>query len=393
MKTKITKTTLLITIAAFVLVGCSIPLIVPEVDVTNGAESTAVAQTVAAQITQIAQDWTATPLPTESQAPPTATPTLEPTSTPLPIITSVPTNTPVPTTKPLPTATSVPVICNAAEFVKDMTVYDGAQFAPNTTFVKIWRLKNVGSCTWTKDYQISFDNGDKLGGSTRAMPQKVAPGEIVDIQVEMKAPSDNGSYKGYWILRDEDGDKFGIGKSANGSFWVAIKVVPVKVSYAYDFAKNFCKAAWKTDNNSLFCHGTAQGFSNYVQFTSNFQMESGKIENEPALIINVANGERVRGVYPAYTVQAGDHFVSQIGCVDGSKDCKVKARLTYRVEGTNENGVLGEWIEKYNGKTTMIDIDLSGLVGKNVVFVLDVSSLSSSRLNEMFWFVPSIRNP
>ena len=95
---------------------------------------------------------------------------------------------PLPT--PTPKPTHLPAPCNAAYFVKDMTVVDGASLPVNSPFVKIWRLKNVGSCTWTKDYEISFDGGDKLGGKTASMPRTVSPGEIVDIAISMKAPDD-----------------------------------------------------------------------------------------------------------------------------------------------------------------------------------------------------------
>jgi hypothetical protein len=385
MKTNLLKTSVLLIIFALILAGCNIPLFVSPVDVDNGAESTAAAQTVAAQLTQIAQNWTATPTPTEIIVVPTATNTPEPTNTPQP------TNTPVPTATA--TATSVPVACNAAQFIKDMTVNDGTLFAPNTTFVKIWRLKNVGSCTWTKEYEVSFDGGDKLSGSSTAMPHRVYPGEIVDIAIQMKAPAENGTYKGYWLLRDEDGHKIGLGGSSSNPFWVAIKVSSIQGLMPYDFAANICNATWKTDNHTLPCQGTSQGYSNFVQYTTSFQMESGLVENEPAIIVNAESGERVRGTFPDYTVKAGDHFKSWIGCIYDNKACKVEARLLYREVGTSNVEVLGTWIEKYDENITVIDIDLSSLVGKNVAFTLEVTAKSSSATNELFWFVPGIRNP
>jgi hypothetical protein len=76
-------------------------------------------------------------------------PTQPPTSTPPPTLTPIiPSLTPVvPTSTPPPTLTPVP--CDRAAFVADVTVPDGTNFAPGTTFVKTWRLKNNGSCTWT----------------------------------------------------------------------------------------------------------------------------------------------------------------------------------------------------------------------------------------------------
>jgi len=273
-----------------------------------------------------------------------------------------------------------------------MTAADGSQFPPGTTFIKVWRLKNVGSCTWNTSYSVTFDGGDQLGGSTFDMPENVSPGESIDIAIEMKAPNSKGSYKGYWLLRDDDGSKFGLGGSDKSPFWVAIKVVDKEKSFSYDFAKNFCNATWKTDAGTMYCQGTSEAYKNYVNYTVSFQMESEKVEDEPALIVNVSEGERVRGIYPAYTVKDGDHFVSQIGCVHENESCKVKVVLSYQIKGTNTKDILGEWTEKYDGNTTMIDIDLIDLVGEEVIFTLDMSSVSTSDNNEMFWFVPSIRN-
>ncbi|HGJ66308.1 TPA: hypothetical protein ENS27_13160, partial [bacterium] len=46
--------------------------------------------------------------------------------------------------------------CNWAGFVADVTVPDGTSFAPGAAFIKTWRLKNIGTCTWTGKYGLSF---------------------------------------------------------------------------------------------------------------------------------------------------------------------------------------------------------------------------------------------
>lgn len=383
MKTK--KITLIVAIAviALALLACNAPLFISPGD-TAGAESTAAAQTVEAQLTEMANDG-------QVDGNPTATNTPEPTNTPVPTNTPEPTNTPVPTATA--TATSVPIPCNAAQFIRDVTIADGSQMAPGTDFVKVWRLKNVGSCSWTKDYTVAFDGGDKLGGSTVNMPEKVSPGEVVDIVIQMSAPNTEGTYKGYWLLRDEDGDKFGLGGYSGKPFWVQIKVVDSGSSMSYDFAAAYCDATWKTDAGTIYCQGTSEASDTFVIFTSAFQMETGKVEDEPTLVLNIEKDERLRGIYPAYTVKDGDRFVSRIGCIYESEECRVLAVLRYRIKGTDTTGILGEWEEKYDNSTTLIDVDLSSLAGKEVIFTLDVSSKSPNDDNQMFWFVPGIRNP
>lgn len=115
---------------------------------------------------------------------------------------------------------------NRAQFVDDVTIRDNSQLEPNETFVKIWRLRNEGSCVWTPAYLLSFFGGSRLMAPENAsISQEVAPGETVDLAVDMKAPSDPGTYQGFWKLRSPEGLYFGIGPQGDQSFWVKI-VVP-----------------------------------------------------------------------------------------------------------------------------------------------------------------------
>ena len=149
-----------------------------------------------------------------------------PTQTPLP-----PTATPVPATNtPVPTATTVPATapvtyCDWMAFVTDITVPDGTNFQPGETFTKIWRIKNRGTCTWTPDYMLVFNGGDQMGGTTSVrLPGYVAPGQSIDISVTFTAPTNPGSYRGYWTLRNTSGTLFGTGDKANTSIYVDIRV-------------------------------------------------------------------------------------------------------------------------------------------------------------------------
>jgi hypothetical protein len=47
----------------------------------------------------------------------------------------------------------------------------------------------------------------------------------VDISVSLKSPGTIGTYQGYFKLKSSDGQVFGIGGNANGSFWVKIKAI------------------------------------------------------------------------------------------------------------------------------------------------------------------------
>ena len=153
-----------------------------------------------------------------------------PTQTPLPptsVLTETAiqsTNTPVPTNTPLPTATRVSY-CDWVSFVKDVTIPDGTTLYPGETVVKTWRLKNRGTCAWNADYMLVYSSGAQMGSTTAVrLPGYVPPGQEVDVSVTLTAPTEKGTYVGYWMLRNSSGVLFGYGDRANQAFYVDIKV-------------------------------------------------------------------------------------------------------------------------------------------------------------------------
>jgi hypothetical protein len=359
----------------------------------QGAIYTQAAMTVMVQLTQMAQGTPAEPAPTDPIQQPTddnqPTATASPTTTPLPTATPMPTNTPLPeaTDKPLPTPTPVP--CNWAEFIKDVTVPDGTKFASDSSFTKTWRLKNIGSCTWTSDYELVFYKGDEMDGSSVQMPGNVRPGESINLSVDLIAPSKTGTYQGYWMLRDSDG-RFGIGDGADKPFWVQIKVVEPTSGVVYNFANNYCQADWTSGAGDLPCPGKSSQSSGFVIQLDKPDQENRK-ENEPALWTNPEKTDNgwITGTFPAFKVKSGDRFIADIGCLADNKNCDVLFQLNYRLDNPNLKS-LGEWHEVYDGKITRVDVDLSSLADKKVEFVLTVLANGSSKDDAAFWLVPQI---
>ena len=154
--------------------------------------------------------------------------TTDPSETPVPADTSIPqpsetpapeqTNTPLPTDTP--TATNTPIPCNIGKFVKDVTIPDGTDFNPGESFVKTWRLKNMGSCSWSSSYDIVFSSGDAMSApsAVQLTTDIIPPGGTVDVSVTLVAPADPGTYRGNWKLRDGADQVF-------GKFWVEIEVL------------------------------------------------------------------------------------------------------------------------------------------------------------------------
>ena len=87
---------------------------------------------------------------------------------------------------------------------------------PRQTFSHSWRLCNSGNQSWSA-VSVKCTGGDKLIGCDVVKPvygkdgkSSVAPGETVDVLVELVAPMEPGRYVSYWRLQDtESGEKFG----------------------------------------------------------------------------------------------------------------------------------------------------------------------------------------
>jgi len=195
------KTTWLVFVLFVVIFGvsaCNLPSnVTPTQDA--GAALTASAQTVEANMTQAAI---------------LNPPTIPPTST-LGFATST---LAIATTSVAPTSPPPTESCDVAQFVDDITIPDGTTLEPNETFTKTWRLKNVGTCSWTTSYSVVFSSGDSMDGpATQALTSNVNPDQTVDISIDLTAPDTDGNYKGYWKLRNATGVHF-------TQFYVDIKV-------------------------------------------------------------------------------------------------------------------------------------------------------------------------
>ena len=110
-------------------------------------------------------------------------------------------------------------------FVRDITVRDGTKAPPNKEFTKTWRLKNAGTCTWDTDYDVVFVEGEQMGGPDETpLLIKVPPGKNMDVSIPLTSPSKKGTYKGFWGIRNGEGEVFGIGKQGKQPFWLQIRV-------------------------------------------------------------------------------------------------------------------------------------------------------------------------
>src|SRR5574341_516657 len=300
---------------------------------------------------------------------------------------------PFPTYLPgFPSLTPAPVFaCNAAAFIKDVTVPDGTTFDAGEDFIKTWRIQNIGTCSWTPAYALVFVGGDHMNApGSLSLSHNVNPGQSVDLSVEMTAPQANGSYQGFWKLRNAAGVLFGIGIQAQTSFWVKIKVAGPTYT-AYDFAANYCDADWENNSKSLPCPGTEGDGKGYIIRLNHPVMEDGKKQDQAGLLAvpkDIYNG-LIAGTYPAVNIHDGDRFQAHVSCQYKAYSCNVILRLAYQIGGGSIK-TLGSWNEAYEGKYYPVDVDLSSLKGKNVKFTLVVTANGSPDQDQALWIAPRI---
>ena len=96
-----------------------------------------------------------------------------------------------------------------ADYQEDVTVPDNTVLEPSEPFVKTWRVLNSGTCAWGSGYRLQFMAGTQMGGSDAVRVPEAAPGESVEVSVELIAPEGRGAYRGDWQMRSARGESFG----------------------------------------------------------------------------------------------------------------------------------------------------------------------------------------
>ncbi|HSL29756.1 MAG TPA: NBR1-Ig-like domain-containing protein [Anaerolineales bacterium] len=110
---------------------------------------------------------------------------------------------------------------DSAVMIADVTVPDNAAMTKGQKFTKTWRFMNNGNCDWS-GYTIAFVAGDRMSSPDTAPVPQTSAGQTVDVSVELTAPSVDGSYTGFYELRNPSGQPMAIG--IEQTFWVKILI-------------------------------------------------------------------------------------------------------------------------------------------------------------------------
>jgi hypothetical protein len=240
------------------------------------------------------------------------------------------------------------------------------------------------------------------------VPERVRPGDTIDMAVSLISPSTDGNFTGQWVFSDGEEE---FGNNGSRPFTFNINVLDSPPNPVFDFSAQMCQGYWQSNARvarnriqiedqmvtNLPCDGRAGNPVGFVRRLDTPNMESGEINTVSGIWSNPPekSGGIIQGYFPAMLIFSGDEFYSQVGCRSGAEDCNVTFQLRYRVI-VPPNNVVSEnsyYIDKqYTGAldTFSLNLDSLGLVGQYVSFILMVRANNDSDENQAVWVGPRI---
>lgn len=347
---------------------------------------TSAAQTMEVQLTETDRPAATQPLPTNFPI------------TPLPALLDTPTPKSV-VTPGGPTITPGDTNCDAVEFISDVSIPDDSEIDAGASFTKIWRLKNIGTCTWTTAYNLVFIEGERMEAPwVVPLSNEVAPGATIDISVALTAPAKSGTYRGDFKLRNANNAVFGLGE-LNDPFWVQIKVKGSSAGVAFDFVSQARQAIWASGQENapgapLTFDGVNADPNGVAAIRDGILLETNAVSGKVLLTFpkHVMNGF-IAGVFPAYAVRKGDYFKARLGFAKNpTGECgagKVLFQFGYQ-QGTTIT-ILDEWSDTCDGEMIQVEVDLSDLAGEQIQFVFVVRAQGAYQDAWAIWNSPLIQ--
>lgn len=165
----------------------------PTADIA--AVRTSAASTVVSQLTLTAAAFTPTTAP--------------PTDTPEPDVTATQTTAPI--AQVTNAEGTVVTLCDKYSWdvdTVDVNIPDNTIMAPGQDFVKTWKIKNIGACTWGAGYELVYSYGEEMEGEAQPLGAAIAPGQEIEVSVQFTAPDLAGTYFSFWTLQNDKGITF-----------------------------------------------------------------------------------------------------------------------------------------------------------------------------------------
>jgi hypothetical protein len=198
-----------------------------------------------------------------------------------------------------------------SEFVADVTIPDGTEVTIGTSFVKTWRMRNNGTCSWDNTYQFvqADTSGDSLVAYPFAVPlPETKPGEEVDISVNVELTSQappHTQQTAQFQMRTPAGEYFG------DTPFIKVVVKPETAGGRFDEAgSSFSGVVW---NDVCAGSSTLPGGAGCVESEDGPPHANGIIDQGEAGIggveVSLTPGDcvSVEGTYTALTSADGSY--------------------------------------------------------------------------------------
>lgn len=170
---------------------------------------------------------------------------------------------------------------DSAVMIEDVTIPDNTLMSRGEKFTKTWRFLNNGKCNWS-GYTIAFFAGDRMESPDSAPVPDTEAGKTVDVSVELTAPSIDGAYTGFYVLKNAKGETLPIG--IEESFWLKILIGNAAPAPVATIPANGTPVAAPTVKGPASCNYTSSsGYVNEIaSLINNARAENGL----PALTVN-----------------------------------------------------------------------------------------------------------
>ena len=132
----------------------------------------------------------------------------------------------------VPRTAGTPLAYQMVNFTNSVANFNSMQ--PGQQFSAKWTLQNTGTAVWNGNFQIAYiatsvadtqnHSPNPLGApvmtTLRALTgrEQVPPGQIVEIEMRLTAPTNAGTYAFHWQMQDQTGNPFG------GTRWLTISI-------------------------------------------------------------------------------------------------------------------------------------------------------------------------
>ncbi len=272
-----------------------------------------------------------------------------------------------------------------ANFLQDITIPDNTVVAPGATFVKTWRVRNSGTCSWGPGSGLSnlaFVGGDPMGAPNIVpIPNAIPAGGTGDLSIQLVAPAQAGRHRTEWKLRADDGTLIGVGPR-NAALYALIRVQsnvpptavpPPTGAPPASQAIQFSPGATEAEVQGQMPAGEIRAYSLNALANQNMQLSLSSNSNTARIAVLAPSGAPLppqrgnpEGTYWQGNLPANGDYTIQVLAGDGAPTANYSLNVTIPVrivfapgaisnqqQGLTSNGRIVTFLLKANGGQTM----------------------------------------